>query len=941
MVALGILPGTGHALGLGEIELHSALNQPFNADVELLATNPAEAETIKVSIASAADFDKAGLEPLPVLSELQFQVDVRNGVPYIKISSSAPIQEPFLDFLLEVDWSSGHLVREYTVLLDLPIVSDEAPAAIEAPLSAAPSAPVDEPGNEPAEMMAAPSELTPEEQAAGPQPSAATSQPRQLPGEGRRGDNELYYGRVKRDDTLWNIAKALRPESATVPQVMMALLKSNPEAFINNNVNELKADYVLRIPDPALIQAMSAAEADRESRLHYERWLDIKQQRAGQAGVRPLGADQSGTVSGQPPARAQQGGARLKLVVPEAKDVPQPPAATVAAGENFQQEDLEVVRKQLQMAIEATDISRQENTALRDRISQLEGQLAKMERLLSMRADTLTALQQQGQQAEAGQSQTEPSQAEATAEQENNQIAVPPPQQVTPTPPVRVTPLPAEPVAVEEPGVLVSIVETVLGLASSLNTMMLGAIAAVVLVIGGGLVMIRKRRQAALEDFATMQHEEHDQGPASAGASQDVDALDGMTTPSSQGVPVEIGSEIDEIDVLAEADVYIAYHRFDRAEELLKEALGQDPQRQDIAGKLLEVYAAAGKREEFVAGAEKLHQESGGAGAIWDQVANAGMRIAPDHPLFSGAAQKVQMARAPLVDDAALSDTGGRIDLPGGDLDSDLGKELDDLEMSLDSSGLLGGLGDSSAPQEPTIPADAAPLRNEPMTGPAMESDIGLPAGDEHALEFDLASSTAAEPDAAVVELPRADAGTGGGLEFIVEQAPADVVEVPSTGTATAHEEPALSNTMEFDTVGVEESPASGSSSDSGMADALSELMSMVDDKEAPGGAADQGLSQDLELAAAGVADNQQPSDPLLGTLDDEIDWLSATSEDEDVAGSTLFSSEDEIATKLDLARAYIDMGDQESAGNILQEITRDGNDEQKKEAQQLLAQIG
>ncbi|MFV9616610.1 MAG: FimV family protein, partial [Gammaproteobacteria bacterium] len=119
------LPDTGYTLGLGEIEVNSGLNQKLNADIKLLSAVPEDTETIIVKLASRKEFSRAGLDRPYLLSDLRFKSVVINDVPYIKVSSSSPIREPFLNFLVEIDWPNGHLLREYTVLLDPPVFMTE------------------------------------------------------------------------------------------------------------------------------------------------------------------------------------------------------------------------------------------------------------------------------------------------------------------------------------------------------------------------------------------------------------------------------------------------------------------------------------------------------------------------------------------------------------------------------------------------------------------------------------------------------------------------------------------------------------------------------------------------------------------------------------------------------------------------------------------------
>jgi len=128
-----LLPETAFTLGLGEIEVNSALNQKLSADIELLSATPEDTESIIVKLASRKEFSRAGLDRPYLLNDLRFKSEIVDGVPHIKVSSGSPIREPFLNFLVEIDWPNGHLIREYTVLLDPPVFMTQPASVTTAP----------------------------------------------------------------------------------------------------------------------------------------------------------------------------------------------------------------------------------------------------------------------------------------------------------------------------------------------------------------------------------------------------------------------------------------------------------------------------------------------------------------------------------------------------------------------------------------------------------------------------------------------------------------------------------------------------------------------------------------------------------------------------------------------------------------------------------------
>ena len=268
MAMLGAL-ATGNvvALGLGEIELKSSLNQPLNAEVVLLSATDAELQELKVAIGSSAAFEKAGIERPLFLTKLRFEVRTNaDGKPVVRITSRDAVQEPFLDFLLELSWSKGRLLREYTVLVDPPVTMPATAPALQAPV---------------AQPLAPSAGATGSFQLASRVTHTAQMPPVSVgPGE---------YS-VRRNDTLWKVASQVRPDTGvSIEQTMLGLLRANPEAFQDNNINNLKAGYILRVPSREDMMSVSRAEAFGESRAQYAAWREARGllQPAQSQGLRP------------------------------------------------------------------------------------------------------------------------------------------------------------------------------------------------------------------------------------------------------------------------------------------------------------------------------------------------------------------------------------------------------------------------------------------------------------------------------------------------------------------------------------------------------------------------------------------------------------------------------------------------------------------------------
>src|SRR5690606_31780857 len=261
-------PLAASALGLGDIELKSALNQPLQAEIGLVSATPEELEGLKISLASHETFRRYGLDRPDFLSGLQFTVarDAQ-GRNVIRVTSRESIAEPFVTMLIEASWPRGRLLREYTVLLDPPVLlpAPSVATAVSPPATRAtdgtaivrsePRPAATSPSSAPA-----PSAVTPPRTTAVPPPAVA-------PG-------GTYT--VQRADTLWDIASRMRPAGISINQMMIALYEANAQAF-DGNINLLRAGAVLRVPEIADLQAISAASANAEVQRHNEAWQSGEQ----------------------------------------------------------------------------------------------------------------------------------------------------------------------------------------------------------------------------------------------------------------------------------------------------------------------------------------------------------------------------------------------------------------------------------------------------------------------------------------------------------------------------------------------------------------------------------------------------------------------------------------------------------------------------------------
>ncbi|MEZ5451280.1 MAG: FimV/HubP family polar landmark protein [Thiothrix sp.] len=369
----GAYPAVSSALGLGDIESNSHLNQPLRATIDLLSTAPADASQIRVRLAPPDVFNRVGVARPEFLSNLHFTPTIQGGKPVILVTSDSPIQEPFVNFLLEVSWPQGQLLKEYTVMLDPPVLMQPGnTVAGEASVRAEPRAT----GN-----VRRPSGR---QVAAAPASQSAANANR----------NRTY--RVKSGDTLFGVASRLRQPGVNNDQMMMALFRANPNAFIDKNINNLRAGATLKAPPAGDVGIVSRAEARRQIREQNAEWREFRKALAGNTVPQQSSGTKAATKPATPAAKPQtqtassaQDKARLEVLGAQsggsAKD------AAVAASSA----KLAEIEKQLALANESLAARQKENTELKSRVTDLESMLGKKNRLLELRDNQLAELQKQ------------------------------------------------------------------------------------------------------------------------------------------------------------------------------------------------------------------------------------------------------------------------------------------------------------------------------------------------------------------------------------------------------------------------------------------------------------------------------------------------------------------------------------------------------------------
>ena len=735
LLLVALSPGFVSALGLGKLDLQSALNEPFNARIELVSATVDELDSLNVVLADEAAFQRAGIPFARALSELRFSIkETESGADYILIYSNDPIREPFLNFLIEVSWSKGRLFREYTALLDPPIYADlttRKKLTQRSPVAETTGTVIREIEDNKVVYNPEYKKTTPAIES-GRIPAARTI-------DYTGGD----YGPVVTGDTLWSIASAMRPDtSVSVQQMMLALLRANPEAFINNNINGLKRGHVLQMPEMSDIKSVGKDDAFSQARLQNNLWEEARGAIAATATRRPEGAGQPAPAqpasAGVEPAPAETAGAMpegepgLRLVAPaeEGKTMGQGGEAAT-----------EALTQELALVNESLEALKLENVDLKDKLSETEAIVDDLKRLIALKENELAALQQQIAKAEmekaAAAEQKRAQEAQAAKPKPGPEAQKMAKAEQAPEKPAGKQPAakPAEPKATETPGTslipfdLTGVIDIVRN-----NTLyIIGALGGILLVLIS-IIFVRRRQsqtavvipQSAFPEFEDLTEEpevsedDTDINPALAeeeaetilpGAEDETIAPEFAedrtqiaappafkTAPApapAAGAPVQVAQEEEE-DPLAEVNVFLAYEHFDQAEEFVKNAIKKDPDNLEFHNKLLEVYYAANNKKGYEEAARVLYDKVNGQGDYWNMAVAMWQEISPNRELF---AEPVAGEEEEDTGLSASAGGGGIVNIAGdegspGALDLDLdttagGTEMPEAETSEDNADIL------------------------------------------------------------------------------------------------------------------------------------------------------------------------------------------------------------------------------------------------------------
>jgi len=871
------------ALSLGRLSVQSALGETLKADIDVTSLTPDEAANLRVKVAPPDAYRIAGVDYNPVLPSTSVTLQRRaDGTPFLRITSDRPVQEPFVDVILELSWSSGRLLREYTLLFDPPstakVPAPTTPAAIAAapaPARASRAEPAQAPATAAADAAsraearraaAASAAADAASKAAARRAAAPAPTPSPAPSSDSAQTAEGSQYTVRPGDTLSGIATKLQVSGVSLDQMLVGLYQGNSQAFAGNNMNRLRAGAVLNVPSQDKLASIDERQARRTILAQSANFNAYRQRLASAVPEQTRAPESSRKASGDVKAGVEVRAGTENQPKDALKIVPGAPAKSAAA------------------AADEKVIKDRANQELAERLAEAERNSADLAKVLaasgvkpgaSAPGAVLPAPVVSVASAPAVKASEAIAAVTAPPQVASEPLIAPPPASapavaasMPEAPPVAASrpPLPMDPVTAEEPSLLDSLSE---------NPLLLPG-AGLILAILAGLGYYRLRGRSKDEAGVTSFLESRMQPDSFFGASggQRVDTRDAAASgsPSSMSYSLSQIDAIGDVDPVAEADVYLAYGRDLQAEEILKEAMRANPERLAIRTKLLEVYAKRRDTKGYEMLAGELYGLTGGQGEDWLRAQELGRSIDPENPLYEpggqpGADLAGNLPREPL----------GASTMPQSVVPS---PSRFGTAVGLGAAGVAGAAAAASVPDldldaivDTPAPSFAAPRVAAPAVD-EVDLDISLPAPMDDLPS--VAGGYVSAADASFVDSRQPDAGPDSGsgmIDFELHDLP-DISE-PTLSAAAA----TSASKVDFD-----------------------------------------GLSLDFDL--------NPTQSPAPDSIVDEYPVLLDGTEDDG----------DPLARKVDLAKEFLDFGDKESARDMLQDvIEKTDSAELKARAQSML----
>ena len=816
-----------HATGLGNLTLNSYLGQPFKAEIDIVSVNEEDISSLSAKLASRETFQQSNVDYAPFLFTFKISVENReDGQPYVKITSPQRVVEPFLSMLIELNWSSGRLIREYTVLLDPPedALEPASPAMEVEPVVPSSIKP------EPAEAEQPDSIIVDENVVSTEEPVVQEITPEsEVDQEKAQGSEQSVasaakpvstYGPVKSGDTLAKIAQKVAHPRVQLNQMLIAIHRANRKAFSDNNMNRLKTGPILRIPDASEVATISPDTADKEVKMQTANWEAYRQKLAAEVdSAAPVDEESAQTATGKITtmidnlAEAAKKQSKEKLSISKGEEI------EGSSGDNSLNNAQDKIRALEESAIARENALNEAN----ERVALLEKNIKELRQLLELKNADMAELQNQAEtiSPEGTTETTKPSPAAteepatddegsvldkelsvSVEEDESSSVDSPPAAETAPVSPPAPLPIKkAPPIVVEDPSIMDSIGPVIDSVMENIEYV--GA-ALVLLLLG--VFAVNRKKKAAVNDIDLDLDESEDE----------------VSSDTSDVQPVVTHKKIkntkqDDYDPVVEAGQYLDHGRDVQAEKILKDALVKDQSNPDILSKLLEVHTQRKDKTAFETTARKLWAVSP-TGPLWEKAAKLGLSIDPENPFYGGVASTNSNQVNETAPDQEVSD-------------GDSGTSPNFVETSSDN-------------------------------------------------KLEVSDQVNDEPDF--------------GIEFSSSEDDND-----DSGSVVAMDTPVSEGTKDIDDTSID----------------FPEVSDPEEEAPAP-------ILPEADLADINLnVDDSVPAEPADTQVEKSAQWH-------------------EIATKIDLARAYQEMGDNDGAKEILQEVLKDGDSEQQESAKTILESL-
>ena len=694
VASFGLYSSNALALALGPITVQSALGEPLRAEIELVQVTSSEAETLRVTTATPETFRAQGMEYSPVVTRVQIEMRKRpNGSTVLRLSSDRPVNEPFVDLVVDANWNTGRLTRSYTMLFDPPTMR-KAPVEVAAKPEIAPARPV-----ESTPQRSAPVRSAPAASAAAPAGEQAVT--------------------VKPGDTAGRIANANRPADVSLDQMLVAMLRANPEAFIQGNVNRIRSGAVLQMPSQAQANAISKDEARQVLAAQSRDFNEFRRKLAGaapSADVGTSGRSASGAVQAQVQDQRPASAAPDKLTLSKG----------AVKGQKATEEELAKRKQSQQAAARVEELSK--NISELNKLGTASASVGAAPAAAASAPGVTVPVPPPTPAATPEPSAPAVPQAEAPASAE---VPAAPASEAAPAPvaaasepsaapasepasaPAKPSVALPPPAPVEEPSFFSELME------DPMIPMAGGGLLALLLGFGAWRVIQRRRAGAGMDSsFLESRLQPDSFFGASGGQRVDTANTDSTTGGSSMAYSPSQLDAGGDVDPVAEADVYLAYGRDLQAEEILKEAVRHNPTRVSIHAKLAEIYAKRQDRKALESVASEIHQLTQGDGPDWNRVAELGRTLDPDNALY-------QPGGRPAAATAVAAATGAAAAVTSPpDLDLDLDLDLPDDALTEAPPAPAGAFAAAALSAQQPVLEDSAPV---PLEIPDYDSPSAAP----------------------------------------------------------------------------------------------------------------------------------------------------------------------------------------------------------------------